>query len=347
MPSPRSLFAAIVAATAALTGAARAEEVVQFPIDGVMNGRSVTTLTSGALAPWMTNGIDGATAGFMTAAASQFLGNPATLKMLPDDGRFPADARHPEIVLHFSNDAPADSPQTHLFRSGATSDVTLSVPPAVYSKVFVFFTAENRGEYLTVRMTYSDGFSDGVNELVPGHQNTVHADDPMFFALASDLANCDAKNEIFQTGSNNVHGMELRPSVGRTLTSLTLHNTGGVVFWGATGTIGGSDAADGGADVDGGGADLTAGDDAPLDSADAPEPSDAGADTVAVGGAGGPEASADGAAGAAGDTAGDAGADAVSSSGCSCRTTGEGHDGEWLFVMLALVVTARRSRARR
>src|SRR5258706_7258983 len=85
---------------------ARADEVVEVAVDALLNARAVTTLTGGRLVPW-TVGIDGngLADGYMTAAASKFHNDPATVKTLPDDGRFPSDARHPEVVLHFSNDA--------------------------------------------------------------------------------------------------------------------------------------------------------------------------------------------------------------------------------------------------
>src|SRR5437868_1450327 len=92
--------------TVGFAGAAWADQIVQLPVDALLNARAVTTLTAGRLVPW-TVGIDGnGTAdGYMTAAASKFHNDPATLKTLPDDGRFAADARHPEVLLHFSNDA--------------------------------------------------------------------------------------------------------------------------------------------------------------------------------------------------------------------------------------------------
>src|SRR5258708_5430768 len=85
----------------AVARVARADQVVQVPVDALLNARAVTTLTGGRLVTW-TVGIDGngSADGYLTAAASKFHNDPPALKALPDDGRFPADARHPEVVLH-------------------------------------------------------------------------------------------------------------------------------------------------------------------------------------------------------------------------------------------------------
>src|SRR5262249_33089752 len=106
-------------------GAARAaDNVVQIPLAGVLDARSVITLTNGTIVPF-TLTIDGGGGdmgpgtlqnGFARKAVAmrKSPGNVAT--SLPDDGKFPADTRHPEIVLNFSNAADAASPQNHLVK---------------------------------------------------------------------------------------------------------------------------------------------------------------------------------------------------------------------------------------
>jgi ABC-type sugar transport system ATPase subunit len=42
------------------------------------------------------------------------------MNSLPDDGHFPADTNHPEVVLNFSNAADATSPQNHLVKPPLT-----------------------------------------------------------------------------------------------------------------------------------------------------------------------------------------------------------------------------------
>src|SRR6266436_5087889 len=126
--------------TLALLGTARADQTVQVPLDTFMTARAVTTLTGGKLVTW-TMGIDGGGAadGYMTAAASKFHNDPPTLKALPDDGKFAANARHPDVALHFSNDADATSQQTYWVKG--MGSFTFPVPPATYSKMFLFLTS--------------------------------------------------------------------------------------------------------------------------------------------------------------------------------------------------------------
>src|SRR5258708_7291142 len=187
-----SILASI--ATLAFAHVARADQVVQVPVDALLNARAVTTLTAGMLVTW-TVGIDGnGTAdGYMTAAASKFHNDPPTLKTLPDDGVFAADARHPEVVLHFSNSAPATSQQTHYVRGAGT--LMFAVPPATYSKLFLFVTSSEGTSTLKVTLTYSDMMS-VLNITVPDYYTVIPANDPVIFNLASDLPKSTAQNAI-------------------------------------------------------------------------------------------------------------------------------------------------------
>jgi len=158
-------LAAAAMLTIGFARAARADQVVQVPVDALLNARAVTTLTGGRLVPW-TVGIDGngLADGYMTAAASKFHNDPATLKTLPDDGRFLADARHPDVLLHFSNDADAASQQTHYVRGAGT--FTFAIPAGTYSKMFLFVTSSEGSSALKITMTYSDAM-DVVNLRMP------------------------------------------------------------------------------------------------------------------------------------------------------------------------------------
>lgn len=149
---------ALVLATAsllALEGVAAADQVVQIPVDSLLTGRAVSTFTGGVVVPW-TVGVD-RNDGLMTVAAVAFLKQ--TGVALPDDGVFPADARHPEVVRHFSNAAPATSPQNHYVEG--VGGFEIAVPHATYSKMFLFMTdaangATPTGSPVTITMVYSD-----------------------------------------------------------------------------------------------------------------------------------------------------------------------------------------------
>jgi hypothetical protein len=233
--------------------AARADQVVQVPGEGVLDGRSVSTLTGGAVVPW-TTGIDKDDA-YMTLAAAKSLGQ--TGPALPDDGRFAANADHPEVVLHVSNAATATSPQTHL--QTAMGAFTIPVPRATYSKVFLFLTASYGDAPLAIKMTYADGTSTMTTFTLPdwGTGKALPAGPPTFFNLIGGLHKWTKAGASLDTPSHTITGMSLTPASDRALASIAIDKTTAapwLTFWGATGiatsAVGGEDAgADAAADL--------------------------------------------------------------------------------------------------
>jgi hypothetical protein len=226
-------FSLTFALAFAMPEAVPADTVVQIPVASILNTRSVTTLTDGKLVTWQI-GIDGNGTGdgYLTMAASLFNGdrNP---KALPDSGRIPADARHPEVVLNYSN-ADGTGNQTRYVRGAG--DFTVPIPPAGYSKLFLFFTSAEGSSSLTFRFTYTDG-ADSVKAELPDYYNDLRADDPVLFYLVKDLAKWNKQNKMAEADHHNIDGIELHPAAGRTLTGVKVSKTakGYLVFWGATG----------------------------------------------------------------------------------------------------------------
>ncbi|MDB5050229.1 MAG: hypothetical protein JWO30_3300 [Fibrobacteres bacterium] len=219
--------------TFALQGAAVADTVLQIPVASILNTRSVTTLTDGKLVTWII-GIDGNGTGdgYLTRAASLFNGD-VNPKALPDSGRIAADARHPEVVLNYSN-ADGTGNQTRYVRGAG--DFTFPVPAAKYSKLFLFFTSAEGGSALTFLLTYSDG-TETVNVSLPDYYNDLKPDDAVLFYLVKDLAKWNKTNKMAETGHHNIDGIELHPAAGKILTDVKVSKTapGYLVFWGATG----------------------------------------------------------------------------------------------------------------
>lgn len=221
-----------------LCAAPRAQTVVQIPCASVLNTRSVTTLTDGKLVTWQV-GIDGGGngSGYLTMAASLSVGdkNPHAL---PDSGRFPADARHPEIVLNYSN-ADGTGNQTRYVRGAG--DFTLPVPAAKYSKLFLYFTSAEGSSSLTFTLDYADAGQATVNVELPDYYNDLKPDDPVLFYVARDLAKWSKANKMTEATHHNIDGIELRPDAAKTLSSVKIAKTakGYLVFWGATGIASG------------------------------------------------------------------------------------------------------------
>ncbi len=229
-----------------------ADTVVQIPLPGILDARSVTTLTGAQLVPWTlpTDG-GGLQNGFATKAAVQSKGGPVA-NALPDDGRFLADARHPDVILNFSNAAVPASPQTHWM--APSTSITFAVPSATYSKLFLFFNGAAGGATVTVKLTFT-GATQTETAKVPDYYADVAATDPVLFNLASDVAKFDSKTEKYET-HHSITGVELHPMAGQTLTQVQINRAteGNLIFWGATGIATSSIMGAGGAANAGGAA---------------------------------------------------------------------------------------------
>lgn len=218
--------------------AAQAQTVVQIPCASILNTRSVTTLTEGKLVTWQV-GIDGGGSGngYLTTAASLFVGdkNPHAL---PDSGKVAADARHPEIILNYSNANGVDN-QTR-FVKGA-GDFTMPVPAAKYAKLFLYFTSAEGASSLTFTLNYADSTHETVNVELPDYYNDIAANDPVLFYVVKDLAKWSKANKMTEATHHNIDGIELKPSQAKALASVKVAKTakGYLVFWGATGVSAG------------------------------------------------------------------------------------------------------------
>ncbi len=222
------------AAAQALLHPLRADTVVQFPVASILNTRSVTTLTSGALVTWLI-GIDGDgnADGYLTSAASLFKGDKG-LKALPDSGVIPADARHPEVKLNYSN-ADGTGNQTRYVR--LAGEFTVPVPAAKYSKVFLFFTSSEGASTLTFLLTYADATTETKNVVLPDYFDVINTTDPVLFNLVLDMAKWNKLNVHTESNHHNLDGVELHPAADKILSSIKVTKTAKayLVFWGATG----------------------------------------------------------------------------------------------------------------
>jgi MYXO-CTERM domain-containing protein len=358
---------------------ARADTTVQVPLGALLDGRTVATLTGGVVVPWtLGSGVDGGGGGngYMTMAASKSLGQ--NVKALPDDGMFPANTRHPDIALHFSNAADATSQQTHPVK-GATN-FSFAVPVATYSKMFLLVTSSEGSSAIKVTLTYADATTDVVNITVPDYFNDVSATDPVVFILYGDMAKWGHDNKVAEQNHHNLDGVEVHPSATKMLTNIRVDKTANAYldFWGATGiatsavvmpdggTSGANDAGtNADASPDGGGGSSTAGTGggaagtngaagasgaAGTGAAGTSGPTTGGAGTAAPatgeagtsGGAAGSTATGFGGSGAAGTRA----SGSSSSSGCSCRTSGDGAAPPFAAAALLGLVIAWRGRRR-
>jgi hypothetical protein len=283
-----SLLATAAIGTLARYSAA-ADTIVQVPVDGVIDGRTVSTLEMGAIVSWTPGqGVDGDGNGdgYVTDAVEAVLNTQGKTvggqigKALPDDGVFPADNRHPEIVLHYSNTAPSTSPQTHqIYIAQGPQNFSLPVPQATYSKLFLILTASEGAADLTITLNYMGAAPVSANFHLPDYGvGGAAANDPVYFNLIEGMRKWTQTNQEGDGPSHTITGIEIAPSATDMLTSVDIMKTNGshVVFWGATGIAtsavnlgtggaggtGGAAGAGGGAGMGGvsaGGAQMTGG----------------------------------------------------------------------------------------
>jgi hypothetical protein len=334
---------ACLAASLAHTHAAAADEVVQLPIDSLLEGRPVTTWTAGQIVTW-TAGVDD-TDGLMTAAAEAKLNEMGVA--LPDDGTFPADARHPDIVLHFSNAAPAAAPQAHSVMGAGQFDIP--VAEGAYTSVFLIFTSSYGPCALGFTLTYADGSTSTANVTVPDWAMGAPANDPALFDLIGGMQKWTAQNQEIDTPNHTLTGVRLVPTAGKALSSIRVNKPDAMPllwFWGATGVA--SSLVDaGGPPMDAGsvdaGSDAGTAADATPPTAEAGNGDGNGGDVVDSG------RSAEGSlptdAGHAADDAASWSEDVTQPGGCAlARSVKRGSDAAWFAFVLAGVTLRRRRR---
>jgi hypothetical protein len=225
----------------AASSVARADTVVQVPIDSLLNARPVSTLTNGVVVPWTAGqGVDGNGGGdgFATQAVAGKLGY--NVLALPNDGIFPAANGLPEIDLHFSNDTPATSFQAHNAHANIAASIQFAVPQATYSKIFLVMTDSENADMLTVTMTYADSTTSMVGPFtMPDYDQGLPANtaEVSYFSLFSSQkwSLADVPNDNM---GHSITGVTLTPTAAKALTGIEIAKPADghyLVFWGAAG----------------------------------------------------------------------------------------------------------------
>jgi hypothetical protein len=218
------------------TGAAPDAEatVVQVDVSKLLNARVVTTFSDNKVIP-LTINLDGA-GGVATKAASDALktNNDHTV---PDDGKFAANADHPEIDLHFSND---DGKGFQVRRMPKEEDFSFDVPANKYARMFLIFTSGAAGPApMQVTLTYQDKSTETRDIICPDWWTNLDDKNKDVVYVASNLAKFGTKNTILEKDHHNIFGIDIHPAKDKVLSSVKVHKTKPLVcFWGATGEVG-------------------------------------------------------------------------------------------------------------
>ena len=241
----------------ACASSANAQYVVQIPVDSILDGRAVTTLTGGTVVTFGNKqGIySGGQTGYATAAVQMMLAPTSKGVGLPDDGLFPATGNLPPFQLHFSNAAPATSPQTRQLPASATAGAQtfqFPVPPATYTALYLILASGDGSASFTVTLSYAGGVPSTMTTItsLPDSGSGVVMGGPPHFYVVTNTGKWDTTNKDLEPTNHTIEGVEITPSPApAVLTGVTITKTNGaiLVFWGATGIA--TTPVDGGAEA--------------------------------------------------------------------------------------------------
>jgi hypothetical protein len=210
----------------------KSDKVIQIDAGAILNARSVTTLSKGRLITWST-GIDKEN-GYLTMAAASFAGD-HDAHALPDDPLFPACQSHPEILLHYSNEAGAQF-QTRCLPD--TGEFIIKVPVYKYSGLYLSLTSSYGESPLQIELTYTDGV-ERRNYILPDWYKDIPENDPDLSYVAHNMGKWGAKNNLNEKDHHNIDALNIHPDPNRKLIAVKLRKLPGgyLVFWAATGVV--------------------------------------------------------------------------------------------------------------
>lgn len=153
-----------------------------------------------------------------------------TFNGLPDDGRFAADANHPDAQLAWRDGSFAPN-SVILNAPGGIREVTFPVVPTAYTHLQLYFVSTEGASQAQVVRTYADATSTMDAITVPDWFTNPSA--PIFVVQGS-LARWDGATR--SSGAARLMGTDVAVDGGRTLASVTVRTTGPgrLVLYGAT-----------------------------------------------------------------------------------------------------------------
>jgi len=210
----------------------RSAKVIQIGAGEILNARSVTTLNKGKLITW-TTGIDKEN-GYLTMAAASSAGD-HDAHALPDDPLFPASQSHPEILLHYSNEAGAQF-QTRCLPD--TGEFIIKVPVYKYSGLYLSLTSSYGESPLQIELTYTDAV-ERRNFILPDWYRDIPENDPDLSYVAHNKGKWGTKNNLNEKDHHNIDALNIHPNPNRKLIAVKLRKLPGgyLVFWAATGVV--------------------------------------------------------------------------------------------------------------
>jgi hypothetical protein len=232
--SPMKRFILFVAlAVVALAGTAQAAETVQIDALDVFNMRPISTVVNGKLVP-LSNNIDGA-GGIATRSAAKAAGSDDPHSM-PDDGKFAANDKHPEVIFSYAND---DGKKNLARKSQGADEFIVTVPPKNYTKLFLFFASGAGPSKIHIDLKYQDGTLESRSMEVPDWFWELKPDDKDRCYIAPDLSKWSPER-MLEKDHHFIFGLDVHPSPDKILVKVRIKKAepGIMAFFGGTGQIG-------------------------------------------------------------------------------------------------------------
>jgi len=207
---------------------------VQFDVRALLNIRVVTTFTGGKVVTF-DQGVDGWDGEATFAAATAMKNNNG--HCMNNDGRYPATASHPDIVLNYADTADANSYQARKLQLAEPFE--LSVPSGRYSWLGFYFMSSSGASSVYFKLLYEDNtstiFTGKIPDWYPGDLDGKPA---YLFLVASDLAKWDLNNTRPEPDKHSLYGVSVPVDPSKVLKGMILKQSGGgyCTLWGGSGT---------------------------------------------------------------------------------------------------------------
>jgi Calcium-binding EGF domain/EGF domain len=200
---------------------------IQLDVAKVLFHDTVVNNGKGTLDPTQTS-MDASGFAFLTQSVATALGGPAG-NGLPDDGRFPANADHPDVKLHFRNDD--DGLNSRVLRAGES--FSFAVPVASYQEVQIYALSAEGKSAVKLTLTYADATTEA-RQVTLGDWFDDPSPAGQFF-LVDGLDRFGAGGYV-AAHDPAISAVNLAPNPQKKLASVTVAGQGAgiVTFYGAT-----------------------------------------------------------------------------------------------------------------
>lgn len=200
------------------SAAADSDQIVQVNLDKLLNARVIITQKEGQL-QLADHALDTGNSILITKTAAE-VSKAGQLNPLPSSSLIAADARHPNVKLHYAD---GDAGPQVCRISAHEETITCPVPPNHYKQMQAFFISANGPTPIVATLHYADGSTSQRTTRVPDFFFLPEKTDPGWFVLVDGFGKVDAKGHKTETDHHYIHGFDLNPDAGKILQQVDIH----------------------------------------------------------------------------------------------------------------------------